>query len=96
MSNFGTNLNVICLESEAFYALVNQVVERINQEQKEEADEWISDSEAMRILRINSKTTLQKYRDEGKIRFSQLGRKSILYDRQSLMDFIEANARDTF
>lgn len=96
MSNFGTSLNVICLESDAFYALVNEVVERINSEQKLEAEEWISDEEAMKILRISSKTTLQKYRDEGKIRFSQLGRKSILYDRQSLMDFIEANARDTF
>ena len=96
MSNFGTNLNVICLESDAFYALVNEVVERINGEQQLEQDEWISDEEAMKILRISSKTTLQKYRDEGKIRFSQLGRKSILYDRQSLLEFIESNARDTF
>ena len=96
MSNLGTNLNIICLESEAFHALIDEVVERINKEQKLEADEWISDEEAMKILRISSKTTLQKYRDEGKIRFSQLGRKSILYDRQSLMDFIETNARDTF
>jgi hypothetical protein len=96
LSNFGTNLNVICLESEAFYALVDEVVERVRSEQQVEADEWISDEEAMRLLRVSSKTTLQKYRDEGKIRFSQFGRKSILYDRQSLLDFIEANARDTF
>lgn len=84
------------MESDAFYALIEEVVERVNKEQDLEKDEWISDVEAMRLLRISSKTTLQKYRDEGKIRFSQLGRKSILYDRQSLMDFIEANARDTF
>ncbi|MEM9885712.1 MAG: hypothetical protein AAF849_07460 [Bacteroidota bacterium] len=30
MYNFGTNLNIICLESEAFYALIDEVVERIN------------------------------------------------------------------
>lgn len=84
------------MESDAFYALIEEVVERVNKEQDLEKDEWISDVEAIRLLRISSKTTLQKYRDEGKIRFSQLGRKSILYDRQSLMDFIEANARDTF
>lgn len=76
--------------------MIDEVVERINQEQQLEQDEWISDVEAMKLLRISSKTTLQKYRDEGKIRFSQMGRKSILYDRHSLLDFIESNARDTF
>lgn len=96
MADLGTRLNVICLESEAFYTLIDEVVERVNKEQNIEQDDWISDAEAMKLLRISSKTTLQKYRDEGKIRFSQLGRKSILYDRQSLLDFIESNARDTF
>ncbi|MEM8528080.1 MAG: helix-turn-helix domain-containing protein [Bacteroidota bacterium] len=96
MSDLGTSLNVICMESDAFYLMVEQVVERLQDKFQVKEDEWISDNEAMRILRINSKTTLQKYRDEGKIRYSQFGRKSILYDRASLMAFIETNAKDTF
>jgi hypothetical protein len=43
-------------------------------------DKWISDDEAMRKLRITSKTTLQKLRDEAKIRFTHPEKKLILSD----------------
>ncbi|MEZ2413922.1 helix-turn-helix domain-containing protein [Muriicola sp. E247] len=52
--------------------------------------------EAMHILRIKSTTTLQKLRDEGKIRFSQPQKKIILYDRDSLNVYLENHARETF
>jgi hypothetical protein len=47
-------------------------------------------------LRIKSKTTLQKFRDEGKIRFSQPEPRILLYDRDSIEAFIEKHAKDTF
>jgi hypothetical protein len=59
-------------------------------------DKWISDEEAMHLLRIKSKSTLQDYRNQGKIRFSQPQKKIILYDRDSIMEFLELNARNTF
>lgn len=96
MSEFGNNLNVICLESQAFYALVEEVVGRMKEQQKIQHDKWISDEEAMKMLRINSKTTLQKLRDEGNIRFSHPTRKLILYDRDSILEYLEAHAKDTF
>ena len=89
-------MEVICLEEEAFYALVEQVVQRIKEKKGIKEDKWISGEEAMRKLRITSKTTLQKLRDEGKIRFSQPEKKIILYDVDSIYEYLEKNARETF
>lgn len=96
MADFQNQLNIICLESEAFYALIDEVVERLEPKSSPVQDKWISDEEAMQLLRISSRTTLQKYRDEGMIRFSQPSRKVILYDRDSILEFIENHAKDTF
>jgi hypothetical protein len=90
-------MQVISLEEEAFYALVNKLVEQVKKQHGEQAmDKWIDTSEAMRMLRITSKTTLQKFRDEGKIRFSQPEKKLILYDRDSILEFIEKHAHEKF
>lgn len=90
-------MNVICLEDKAFHALLDEVVARV-QEQVPAArvDKWISGSEAMQILRITSKTTLSNLRNEGKIRYSQPQKKIILYDRSSIEEYLEKNAKDTF
>jgi hypothetical protein len=45
------------------------------------------------LLSIKSKTTLQKLRDEGKIRFTQPQKRLILYDRSSIAAYLERNAR---
>ncbi len=89
-------MNVICLQDEAFFSLVEQVVERVKTDRGEKEDRWIRTTDAMELLGIKSKSTLQKLRDEGKIRFSQPFRKIILYDRKSILEFIENNAKDTF
>lgn len=97
MSNIGSNLNIICLESEAFYALVEDVVERLQDKQQAlPTPKWISDIEAMELLRIKSRTTLQKLRDKGVIRYSQPTRKLILYDRDSILEYLESHAKETF
>lgn len=57
---------------------------------------WILSDETMRLLGISSRTTLQKLRDEGKLRFSCPGGKIYFYDRESIMDYIESRAVDTF
>jgi len=96
MSDFEKTSGVICLESQAFYALVEEVVGRLKDKDNDSNDKWIRDEEAMRILNINSRTTMQKLRDEGSIRFSQPTRKSILYDRDSILNYLESHAKDTF
>ena len=89
-------MEVICLEDEAFYALVEQVVQRIKEKNGIKEDKWISAAEAMQKLRISSKTTLQKFRDEGKIRFSQPEKKLILYDLDSIYEYLEKHSKNTF
>lgn len=89
-------MQVICLQDEAFYALIEEVVERIKGQKQLTEDKWISGEEAMRMLRISSKTTLQKLRDEGKIRFSQPQKKIILYEVASIYQYLENNAKDIF
>ncbi|MCB0541047.1 MAG: helix-turn-helix domain-containing protein [Bacteroidetes bacterium] len=96
MPEFSNKLDIICLESQAFYALVEEVVGRMKEKAGIEHDKWISDEEAMRLLRISSRTTLQKLRDEGAIRFTQPSRKLILYDRDSILAHLEAHAKETF
>ncbi len=89
-------MNVIMLEEEAFYQLVKKVVERIKEEQGITEDRWITGYEAMRRLGIKSKTSLQKLRDEGKIRFTQPQQKIILYDAFSINNYLEKHAQKIF
>jgi len=89
-------MQVICLEEDAFYALVEQVVSRLKKEHGKEKAKWVDDEQAMQLLNIKSKTTLQKLRDEGKIRFSQPQPRVILYDTDSIGKYLELNARETF
>lgn len=89
-------MEVICLETEAFYSLIEEVVNRIEAKGKTDQKKWIGKEEAMAELEIKSPTTLQKLRDEGKIRFSQPQKKIILYDRNSIHEYLESNAQNTF
>jgi hypothetical protein len=82
-------LEIVCLESEAFYKLLEQVLLHFKAKEPPKGDKWISGLEAMKMLRIKSKATLQKMRDEGHIRFTQPEKKIILYDVESINDYLE-------
>lgn len=45
-------MQVICLQEDAFYELLDKVVERIKEKHNIKEDKWISGEEAMRKLRI--------------------------------------------
>lgn len=89
-------MQVICFQDEAFYSIIDKVYQHIKEKYSVKEDKWITGEEAMQKLRITSKTTLQKLRDEGKIRFSQPEKKIILYDVDSINDYLNKNAKDTF
>ncbi len=90
-------MSVIVLDSDHLDEFVEQLVKQIKTHlQAAPQAKWIDGEEAMQMLRIKSKTTLQKFRDEGKIRFSQPEPRIILYDRDSIEAFIEKHAKDTF
>lgn len=89
-------MEVICLQDDAFYQLIEEVVERIKEKQKITQDKWISSERVMEILNIKSKTTLQKLRDEGSITFSQPQKKIILYDYDSVMKYLDQHKKEQF
>lgn len=82
-------LEIICVESEAFYKLLEEVLRHFKNTEPKSPDKWISGAEAMKMLRIKSKSTLQKMRDEGHIRFTQPEKKIILYDADSIRDYLD-------
>ncbi len=89
-------MQVICLEDEAFHTLLEKAVERILEKQSIKEDRWISGEEAMRMLRISSKTTLLERRNNGDIRYSQPEKKIILYDKESILEYLEKNVKNKF
>lgn len=89
-------MEVICLQDEAFYKLIEEVVDRIKEKQNVTQDKWVSPERAMEVLNIKSKTTLQKLRDTGEIIFTQPQKKIILYDYDSLMNYLDNYKKSTF
>lgn len=77
-------MEVICLEDDAFFALVEKVVERLREKNNTKGNKWLSKEEAMKRLNITSHTTLQKFRDEGRIRFLSL--QNLLHPKTSTID----------
>lgn len=89
-------MEVICLEDQAFYALIDRVVEHLKAKEGTKGDKWVNDDEAMKRLNISSKTTLQELRDNGDIRFTQPRKKIILYDTDSINAYLDKHAKETF
>ncbi|MEQ9300448.1 MAG: DNA-binding protein [Cyclobacteriaceae bacterium] len=90
-------LEVICLEEKAFDELVDRVVNRVlDKHGSKENWPWIDEKEAMKRLKYTSKASLQKLRDNDEIRISQPTKKTIHYDKQSILDYIERNARKRY
>ena len=89
-------MEVICLQDEAFYQLIEDVVKRLKEKQNIIHDKWISPERAMEVLNIKSKTTLQKLRDKGQITFSQPQKKIILYDYDSILDYLKSHTKSSF
>jgi len=58
--------------------------------------EWVIESEAMEMLGIKSKSYLWSLRTHGKIEFSHPSRKIILYNVQSIRNYIESHSHKTF
>jgi len=89
-------MKTICINEEAFYELLNTVGDYMKNKFGAEPERWVNDKEAMRLLNIRSKTSLQSIRDRGLIRFSQPQKKIILYDRISILKYLDEHAVDVY
>lgn len=88
-------MNVICLEEDAFYELVKQVVDKLKVKKTDVEPEWIDGEEAMRLLNCK-KTKLQSLRNNGEIEYSQPSRKIVVYYRPSIIAYLEKHLKETF
>lgn len=90
---------MILIDSKAYKMLLNQiegviqkvVVESVNKALKEFSSDWVNSKEAMKILKIKSKTTLKKMRIKFDIKFTVSGN-TILYSRNNLLAHLESNS----
>lgn len=90
-------MNVICINDDAFNALLKEIIKKIREEHESSvAPKWITTEAAMARLGISSKTTLQKLRDHGEIEFSHPSKKIILYNVESLEAYLERHTRKAF
>lgn len=88
-------MNVICLEEDAFYELVKQVVEKLKDKNENSEPEWIDGAEAMHLLKCK-KTKLQSLRNEGSIEYSQPNKKTVVYHRPSLVAYLQKHLKKEF
>lgn len=88
-------MEVITIESQALFRLIKEVVNRIKDEQHITENRWITAEAAMLKLGIKSRTTLQRLKNEGKIRYSQ-ERKITLFDAESIDAYLQKFSHETF
>ena len=76
-------MEVITIQSEAFHEIMKKMEDiqrQLKAKEKEPKDIWIDNDELAKMLKV-TKRTIQNYRDNGIISFSQIGSK--LYYRLS-------------
>ncbi|MDB5227416.1 MAG: DNA-binding protein [Bacteroidota bacterium] len=96
MGKIDNDNEVICLKTDAFKSLVDTLMVYVRDKHGIE-QKWICAEEAMRLLNISSRTSLQVLKDTGKIKFSFiLSKKNTVYDKESILEYIESNAKKMF
>jgi hypothetical protein len=82
-------MEVITLQSEVFYEIMKKmsdIQQQLEAKQKEPKDIWIDNDDLAKILKV-TKRTIQNYRDNGIISFSQIGSK-IYYRLSDVEDML--------
>lgn len=59
-------------------------------------DKWLDLSQVKALLRVSSSSTIQDLRDSGQLRFSKINSRTILYDRDSVLEYIERHIKEKF
>jgi uncharacterized NAD(P)/FAD-binding protein YdhS len=88
-------MDVIVISSDAYKMLVAEIRKTVRETVKEVAhpkSDWIGEKEAMDLLGVKSKTTLQNLRDSQEFKFSKHGR-IIRYSNKSILEFLERNSK---
>jgi len=87
-------IQIIQIDTFTFFQIIKQLKSLL--EEKENPKKWLTLRETKILLGIKSSTTILKLKNEGKLRYCNLTSKKILYDYDSIMEYLKSNAEDTF
>lgn len=89
--------NMLMITEDLFFELIDRIIKHFEEKEMfKNEQEWLNGEEVMDILKISSKSTMQKLRDEGLVEFTQPMKRVILYRRSSVMDYLERHVRPVF
>ena len=95
MKDLETFKNTILIaDEETFYRLLTEFVERYQAANKKEKI-WLTKDETLALLGVSA-STLAKLRKEQAVIFSKIASKNILYNRESLLNYIKKNSYETY
>lgn len=88
------NTQFIMMDSAALDKLIDKVVVTIKTKMKTKPEDWISEVEAKELLGVSSKSTMQRFRNEDRIKFTVVTTKNIKYSRASILQYMEAKSNN--
>ncbi|MET3537674.1 helix-turn-helix domain-containing protein [Chryseobacterium limigenitum] len=87
-------IQIIQIDTLSLFEIIKQLKPLLSE--KTTPKKWLTLKEAKTLLGIKSSTTILKLKNEGKLRYCNLTSKKILYDYDSIMEYLKSNAEDTF
>ncbi len=85
-------MEVICIQEDAYFELLKKSYEYIKSLHNIKEEKWILPDQAMEMLGVRT-TKLQELRDSGEIEISQPTKKVILYNIESIREYLNKHAR---
>lgn len=76
--------------------LANRLAELIMAKQADKNPTWITEHEVMAITGLKSKGQIMKIRQQGLVKYTQPYKRVIMYDKQSVLDFLNKHVRQPF
>lgn len=88
---------IITIRSEALLEIVRQAIAFVQENGLADSeDKWVSAERAKEILHISSNSYLCYLRSHGLIEYSQPAKKLIVYNRLSLLEYLENSKQSKF
>jgi len=87
-------MEIIVFEKDTYWkmqAQLMQMFQKTIQEATAPADDWITTEQAKALLGVKSKSKMQELRDTNAIKFSKHGKKTIMYSKKSVLEFLKKN-----
>lgn len=90
------NMQFVMMETTAFEEIINQVINTVKTKMKKQPEDWIGEADAKKLLGVSSKSTMQIFRNEDRIRYAMVTNKNIMYSRKSILKYLETKSNKQY